>query len=168
MKTYIEELAGAGNLYRMYLDITMASAAVKWIKTTVPANKYIKVLDRQLMVDVIGMDYSIFTGASGSVVDTTNLCSIAQVNTMRGAAALTTVQSIGTAPTTTGTGIVSIFIGAGGGSSPNSKSSETSTMEQGFKTYGPNSVIHARLTNSSGLANRTVLKITWAEFDLWY
>jgi len=168
MKTYIEELAGDGNLYRMYLDITMASAAVKWFKMVVPATKYVRILDRQLMVDVIGMDYSIFTGASGSVVDVTNLCSTSQVNTMRGVAPLSTFASIGTAPTTTGTGIVSIFIGAGGGSSPNSKSSQTSTMEQGFKTYAPGSTIHGRLTNSSGTANRTVLKITWAEFDLWY
>lgn len=158
-----EYLSSLGFLYRMELDITLASGGVQWFSFVPPADRAVVILTRDLQPQLAGAEYNIFLGTAGATLG--NPIPADRTNPTSGVASTSVIRLITGVPTTPGSQRTPIYLGPGGGNQ-NARAGGTNSQDNGYTIYAAGGAgFSGRLLNSSGANNRFVFHIEFAEID---
>ncbi len=160
--TNSEYWALRNQLFRFVYDTQsapLASASAHWYRLTVPSGFLAQITHRNLMPNIAGLDYQIFTGTLGfSVVATANKYNVDRTSTVTTTAKLEQIST----PTTTGDWFdTPILSGAGASAGQSGRPAGTQSSDDGYDLY-PAGEYFIKVNNFSGSANRYVLRLTVA------
>lgn len=148
-----ENLAYQGRLFRYSLDYSYAAAQERLFSVTAPAGYLIAVLYRTVSADSAGVEYAKMAGTVAP-----DSAQVVGYNTLDDSVSAANIRLLGT-PTVAGTvRRVPVYLGAGGGNSPN-RGSGTATSDQGFDIILPGVTAISRVKNQHTAANRIIVEL---------
>lgn len=150
-----------GRLYQAIIDITVPSGANAWVDFVVPTGANCAVVGFNITPFYTGMECRTYYNSTGKIQQTA--ITPISLNKAVSVTPNVSVRTLTAPPTTIGSLYdIPIFIPANG-TNPAQRAAASASRESGYQVFPGNSSFQYNLINSSGNANRVILKVVWIE-----